>query len=71
MVWEQTKVPGTAGDGQMVTLNPDLFESSDHYTYRDLQRLCCRLGLGGKGKREDLVERLQSWNRSRCENASR
>jgi len=45
-----------APPGAHVTLNPELFDSPEHYSYRDLQRLCCRLKLGGRGKRTELVK---------------
>lgn len=46
-------------------LNAELFDSPDSFSYRDIQRLCVRLKLGGKGKREVLVFKLQEWHRSR------
>jgi hypothetical protein len=49
----------------LVTLNAELLDDKDTFSYRDLQKLCVRLQLGGKGKREDLVEKLQDWHRSR------
>lgn len=33
------------------------------WSYRDLQLLCMRLHLGGKGKRVELVEKLLDWHR--------
>lgn len=52
--------------GQISTvLNAELFDSPDSFSYRDIQRLCVRLKLGGKGKREALVLKLQEWHRSR------
>jgi len=49
----------------LVTLNAELLDDKDTFSYRDLQKLCVRLHLGGKGKREELVEKLQDWHRSR------
>jgi hypothetical protein len=46
-------------------LNAELLDSPESFSYRDIQRLCVRLGLGGKGKREVLVKKLQDWHRSR------
>jgi hypothetical protein len=40
-------------------VNPDLLDDPQHYSYRDLQRLCKQLGLPSSGKREELVSRLQ------------
>lgn len=46
-----------------LSINPAMFESSEHWTYRDLQKLARRLEIPAGGKREDLVERLRSWHR--------
>ena len=46
-------------------MNAELLDDSTVISYRDLQRLCARLKLGGKGKRSELVEKLQRWHRSR------
>ena len=44
-------------------LNPSLFDSAEHWTYRDLQKLAKTLGVHAAGRREDLVERLNAWHR--------
>ena len=46
-----------------LAINPGLFDSSDHWSYRDLQKLAKRLGLPQTGKREEVVERLKAWHR--------
>jgi hypothetical protein len=46
-----------------LAINPGLFDSVDHWSYRDLQKLAKRLGLSASGKREDVVERLKTWHR--------
>ena len=48
-----------------VTINAELLDDKDAFSYRDIQKLCCKLNLGGKGKREELVAKLKSWHRSR------
>jgi hypothetical protein len=45
-----------------VTINPDLLRDAA-WQFRDLQLLCMRLGLGGRGTRSELVERLLAWHR--------
>ena len=47
------------------TLNPSLFDSVDHWSYRDLQKLAKRINVSARGKRHALVERLQAWHRQR------
>jgi len=49
----------------LVTLNAELLDDKDTFSYRDIQLLCVKFQLGGKGKREELVEKLQAWHRSR------
>lgn len=49
----------------LVTLNPELLDDHDAFSFRDLQALCKRLSLGGKGKREELVAKLKMWHRHR------
>eukprot|EP00941_MAST-03F_sp_MAST-3F-sp1_P001247 g1247.t1 len=44
------------------SLNPGTFSEPDLWAYRDIQKLCKRLGLNAGGKREDLVERLEQWH---------
>jgi len=45
------------------SLNPGLFDSVEHWKYRDLQRLAKTLGLSGGGRRQDVVDRLLSYHR--------
>lgn len=45
-----------------VTINPDMLREAA-WNFRDLQLLCMRLGLGGRGTRDQLVERLLAWHR--------
>jgi len=47
------------------SLNPGLFDSVEHWKYRDLQKLAKTLGLSAGGKREDVVLRLQEYHRER------
>ena len=46
-----------------LTINPGLFDSSEHWSYRDLQKLAKRLDLCSTGKREEVVDRLKTWHR--------
>ena len=46
-----------------LAINPGLFDSTEHWSYRDLQKLAKRLGLNSLGKRDELVERLRAWHR--------
>jgi hypothetical protein len=46
-----------------LAINPGLFDSAEHWSYRDLQKLAKRLDLPCSGRREDVVERLKSWHR--------
>ena len=46
-----------------LAINPGLFDSVDHWSYRDLQKLAKRLELPSTGKREEVVERLRHWHR--------
>jgi len=46
-----------------LAINPGLFDSSEHWSYRDLQKLAKRLDLNSTGKREDIVSRLKDWHR--------
>lgn len=48
-----------------ITFNPDLFQDSNQWSYRDLQRLCKRLTLPANGSRDVLVERLHCWHRTK------
>lgn len=48
-----------------ISLNPGMFDSSEHWSYRDLQRLAKNLDLQANGSRPALVARLQNWHRDR------
>jgi hypothetical protein len=50
---------------EYVALNPDSFHEDDYWTYRDLQKLCMKLSLGGRGTREELITKLTHWHRER------
>lgn len=52
----------TALPDPYVTINPEMLNDPT-WSYRDLQLLCMRLHLGGKGKRVELVEKLLDWHR--------
>lgn len=43
----------------------DTLGDKNYFSYRDLQKLCVKLNLGGNGKREELESRLKGWHRSR------
>ena len=46
-----------------LAINAGLFDSADHWSYRDLQKLAKRLNLPCTGRREDVVEQLSAWHR--------
>ena len=46
-----------------LAINAGLFDSVDHWSYRDLQKLAKRLNLPCTGRREDVVEQLSAWHR--------
>ena len=46
-----------------VAINPALLHDN-RWAYRDLQLLCQRLGLGGRGDRLHLIHKLRTWNRT-------
>lgn len=46
-----------------VSINPALL-ADERWQYRDLQKLCMSLGLGGRGNRSALVDKLRRWNRT-------
>ena len=48
-----------------ITINPATLDDAKLWSYRDLRALCKRVKLKGNGKREELVKRLQAWNRLR------
>ena len=50
---------------QIITLNPQMFEDCSVWAYADLQKLCTKLGLSGKGKRAELEMRLRQWHKAR------
>jgi len=50
--------------------NVETMHEEHVWSYRDLQRLCVTLGLGGRGKRAKLVKKLADWHRSRYEDDS-
>mmetsp|Transcript_30154 Transcript_30154/g.59041 ORF Transcript_30154/g.59041 Transcript_30154/m.59041 type:complete len:352 (+) Transcript_30154:36-1091(+) len=49
---------------QFFTYNPDCFDD-EQWSYRDLQKLCIKMELGGRGKRKELVQKLQDWNQKK------
>ena len=49
----------------LVTLNAELLDDKNAFSYADLRSLCKRLNLGGNGKRHVLVQRLREWHRAR------
>lgn len=50
---------------EFLTINPETFCDKNCWQYKDLQKLCAKLGLGGKGSRENLEEKLSDWHRMR------
>ena len=50
-----------------IAIEPASFDDHDVWSYRDLQRLCMRVGLSGGGARATLVRRLRTYHRSRSE----
>jgi len=59
----QTNSPPPECSHPYLSLNPSLFDSAEHWSYRDLQRLAKRLDLPAGGKRDEIVARLQAWHR--------
>ena len=59
---------------EYLAANPDTFQNPDIWSYRDLQKLCVKLCIGGKGSRAELLHKLEVWHRdrktdkNRCEN---
>ena len=51
------------------TFNPGLLDH-EKWSFRDLQLLSMKLGLGGAGKREQIVERLRSWHKQKFDTVS-
>jgi len=52
----------------LITINPATLDDENLWSYADLRSLCKNLSLGAKGKRLDLVDRLQSWHKLRIDN---
>jgi hypothetical protein len=50
---------------EYLTINPDTFSDTNTWSYKDLQKLCSKLSLGGKGTRDSLEEKLHTWHRER------
>jgi hypothetical protein len=50
---------------QYLAINPSTLDDNSLFSYRDLQQLCIRLGLGGKGNRLELQDKLHRWHRQR------
>mmetsp|Transcript_23218 Transcript_23218/g.39325 ORF Transcript_23218/g.39325 Transcript_23218/m.39325 type:complete len:192 (+) Transcript_23218:112-687(+) len=50
---------------EYLTINPDTFSDANTWSYKDLQILCKKLALGGRGTRDCLEEKLFSWHRER------
>ena len=48
-----------------ITINPSTLDDTNLWSYADLRRLCKEVKIKGNGKRHELVERLQAWNRLR------
>ncbi len=52
----------------LITINVWTLDDEAVWSYTDLQGLCKKLNLGAKGKRSELIERLQSWHKLRDSN---
>lgn len=50
---------------EYLTINPDTFSDANTWSYKELQKLCAKLSLGGKGTRDSLEDKLFSWHRDR------
>jgi hypothetical protein len=50
---------------EYIALNPDSFAENEYWTYRNLQQLCMKLSLGGRGTKEELIMKLTMWHRER------
>lgn len=55
----------TITEEKYIAINPDTFDDKDQWSYRDLQKLCVELQLGGRGSRQELVKKLCRWHRDR------
>ena len=62
---KRRRTPCTKMAATLVTLNAELLDDKNAFSYADLRSLCKRLNLGGNGKRHVLVQRLQEWHRAR------
>ena len=55
-------------EGQdFITINPDTLTDSTVWSYRDLQKISRAVGVKANGSRDDLVQKLQTWNRMRVD----
>jgi hypothetical protein len=48
-----------------ISINPSTLDDSSLWSYADLRSLCKAVKLKGNGKRDELVQRLQSWHKLR------
>ncbi len=48
-----------------ISINPSTLDDPSLWSYADLRKLCKVVKVGGSGKRTELVQRLQEWNRLR------
>jgi hypothetical protein len=55
----------TISHERYIAINPDTFDDKEQWSYRDLQKLCVELKLGGRGSRQELVKKLTAWHRDR------
>jgi len=53
---------------QYVSLNPGCFDSPTKFPYNELRRIAKLLGVGGSGKREEIVQRLRKWHKEHADN---
>jgi len=49
----------------MITINPATLDDDALWSFADLRQLCKQLHLGARGKRVELVDRLQTWHKLR------
>jgi hypothetical protein len=54
----------------LITINPATLDDEDIWKYNDLRGLCKQLGLSAKGKRSELVDKLQGWHKRRVDSRS-
>ena len=50
---------------EYLTINPDTFSDASIWSYKELQKLCGKLALGGRGTRDSLEDKLNCWHRER------